>query len=271
MTTLSGHIGFLGFGHMGEAIAAGMLRQGIVTAEQLLACDPDEARIAAAEALAIKAVSSGEELIKNCDTLLLAVKPQMMEEALAPLFCALRPGLRVISVMAGISIARLQQFFGTEARILRVMPNTPALSGAGAAGLAPGDNCDEADIAFASAIFESVGIVEVLPESLLDGVTALSGSGPAYFFYMTECLIEAAVNRGVPEEVAARLAAQTLFGAGKLLVESGEGPDLLRERVTSKGGTTFAALESMREADFAAVIHNAFEAAEKRSRELGNS
>lgn len=271
MTTLSGHIGFLGFGHMGAAIAAGMLRQGIVTAEQLLACDPDQERAAAAEALSIKAVASGDELIKNCHTLLLAVKPQMMEEALAPLYCALRPGLRVISVMAGISIARLQSFFGPEARVLRVMPNTPALTGAGAAGLAHGDTCDEEDIALGRAIFESVGIVEVVPESWLDGVTALSGSGPAYFFYMTECLAQAAVNRGMPEEVAARLAAQTLYGAGKLLVESTDGPDVLRERVTSKGGTTFAALESMAAADFAGLVQDAFDAAEKRSRELGNS
>ncbi|HDP34217.1 MAG TPA: pyrroline-5-carboxylate reductase, partial [Candidatus Hydrogenedentes bacterium] len=200
---------------------------------------------------------------------ILAVKPQALDAALAPLLGETRADVRIISIMAGVSIAALQNRFGKKARIIRVMPNTPALAGAGAAALACNSACGEKDIAAARAIFEAVGIVEVLPESQMDAVTALSGSGPAYFFYLTECLVAAAVAENLPEEVALRLAGQTLMGAGKLLVSSGKRPDVLREQVTSKGGTTFAALEVLRDADFDTIVRNAYHAAAERSRELG--
>ena len=125
------------------------------------------------------------------------------------------------------------------------------------------------DAADARTVFEAVGIAEIVPESYMDAVTALSGSGPAYFFYLVECLVAAAVVEGLPEETAQRLAGQTLLGAGQLLVSSGKRPDVLREQVTSKGGTTFAALESFRAADFPAVVQTAYHAAAERSRELG--
>ncbi|HNZ47685.1 MAG TPA: pyrroline-5-carboxylate reductase [Candidatus Hydrogenedentes bacterium] len=269
MATLSGDFGFLGYGNMGAAIAAGMVAQGTVTPRQISVYDPDTEKVRAASALGFRCVASAEMLAQHCDTLLLAVKPQMLEEALAPVCAAARPDACVLSVIAGISIARLQVLFGAEARILRVMPNTPALAGAGAAAVAAGTNCTKEDIARGRAVFESVGIAEVVPEAWLDGVTALSGSGPAYFFYLTECLINAAVRRGIPESTAAHLAAQTLYGAGKLLIESGESPATLREKVTSKGGTTFAALERMRGRDLEGLVQEAFDAAEKRSRELG--
>ncbi len=269
MNTLTGSFGFLGYGNMGSAIAAGLLARGTLQSRQLWAYDPVAERMAEAEKSGIQCAQTPQSLITACDTLILAVKPQMLDDALAPVKQALPPGLRVVSIMAGISIAKLEERFGSSARIIRVMPNTPALVGAGAAALACNAACTDADAADARTIFESVGIAEIVPESYMDGVTALSGSGPAYFFYLVECLVAAAVAEGLPEETAQRLAGQTLLGAGQLLVSSGKRPDVLREQVTSKGGTTFAALESFRSADFAGIVRNAYHAAAERSRELG--
>jgi len=152
---------------------------------------------------------------------------------------------------------------------LRVMPNTPALVEAGAAGIALSANCTDADAQIGRTVFEAVGIVEVVPEELIDVVTALSGSGPAYFFYMVECLVRAAQAQGLNEAQAVRLAARTLLGSGRLLEASGEPPAVLRERVTSKGGTTAAALEAFRAGGFDRVIAAGVEAAVARAKELG--
>ena len=269
MQELQGSFGFLGFGNMGGAIAAGLLAQHTLKAAQLWAYDTAPARMAEAEKAGIQCAPSPAALFANCDTLILAVKPQMLEEALAPVNNALPGEIRVISIMAGISIAALETYFGSNTRILRVMPNTPALVGKGAAAIACNAACAEEDATVGRTIFESVGIVEMTPESYMDAVTALSGSGPAYFFYLVESLVAAAVAEGLPEDTAQRLAAQTMLGAGELLITSGKRPDALREQVTSKGGTTFAALESLRKADFAATVRNAYHAAAERSRELG--
>ncbi len=269
MTALSGVYGFLGYGNMGSAIAAGLLSRNMLVPSQLLAYDPDPNRMAAASGLGIRIAASPEFLAAESDTLLLAIKPQAMDEALAPIVSAVKADVRVLSIMAGVSIAALRARFGAKARILRIMPNTPALVGAGAAALAPGEACSAQDIAEAQAVFEAVGIAEIVPESYIDAVTALSGSGPAYFFYLTECLAAAATAEGLPEALALRLAAHTLLGAGKLLTETGKTPSALREQVTSKGGTTFAALESLRARNYADIVGEAYRAAAARSRELG--
>ncbi|HNT89464.1 MAG TPA: pyrroline-5-carboxylate reductase, partial [Candidatus Hydrogenedentes bacterium] len=198
-----------------------------------------------------------------------AVKPQIMNEALQEARKGVKPDILVISIAAGISIAFIRERLGDNVRIVRVMPNTPAMVNAGAAGIALGANCTGDDAAVARTIFEAVGVAEIVQEKDLDVVTALSGSGPAYFFYMVECLVNAAVNEGLREEQATRLAAQTLMGAGKLLASSGESAATLRERVTSKGGTTEAALRCMREERFADIVGKAVRAAAARSRELG--
>ncbi len=269
MRTLSGIFGFLGYGNMGSAIASGLLEQQALKPAQLHTYDPAPERMTEAKALGIRCADTPQTLLDACDTLVLAVKPQMLNASLAPITDTARPDLRVISIMAGISIATLKTRFGANARIIRVMPNTPALVGAGAAAIACCDACAETDVADARAIFEAVGIAEIVPESQMDAVTALSGSGPAYFFYLAECLVAAATAQGLPEDTALRLAGQTLLGAGQLLVSSKERPDVLREQVTSKGGVTFAALEAMRAADFTAMIQTAYQAAVKRSSELG--
>lgn len=261
-------VGFLGYGNMGSAILDGLLGKGIVRPGAAGVFDPDAERQAAARALGAEVFKTPGELAAFCDVLLLAVKPQTMDAALRELGPV--PGeTLVISIAAGIPIAFVESRLGEGARIVRVMPNTPALVQAGAAGIALGANCTEDDAETARAIFSAIGIAAIVDEALLDAVTALSGSGPAYFFYLTECLIKAAAAEGLSADVATRLAAQTLFGAGKLLAESGESAATLRERVTSKGGTTEAALKQFQADGLEAVVAAAVRAAAQRSKELG--
>ena len=266
---LAGTLGFMGFGNMGRAILLGLLGAGTISADRVFVYDVAPDKRAEAETAGAAVVSSPDELARNANTLILAVKPQVMAEAVE----SLKPGIgaktRVISIAAGISITYLQERFGKNVRVIRVMPNTPAMAKAGAAGIALSDNCTEADAAAARAIFEALGLVEVVPEALMDVVTALSGSGPAYFFYMVECLTQAAGRHGLGSQQAANLAAQTLLGAGRLLKESGETAAVLRERVTSKGGTTAAAIEAFRAGGFDRIIAEGITAAVARSKELG--
>jgi len=267
--SLQGCIGFLGHGNMGSAILEGLLSRGVIRADQAMAYDPDPERARAAEQLGATVAPSAEALAAAADTLILAVKPQIMDAALHGLAEVRKPTGLVVSIMAGISIARLQTRLGEGARIVRGMPNTPALVLSGAAGIALGPGCTDADAEAARQIFDAVGVTEMVDERDLDAVTALSGSGPAYFFYLVECLVNAAIAEGLAPEAASRLAAQTLYGAGVLLRESRESAATLRARVTSKGGTTEAALRRLHEGGFEALVREAVQAAAARSRELG--
>jgi pyrroline-5-carboxylate reductase len=269
MSASSSVTGFLGYGNMARALIEGLCARGLARADAICIHDTDPARADAARAAGLRVAGDAAGLARDADVLVLAVKPQQMDAALAPLLPGFDPRTLVVSIAAGVTLGRLAGHFGTGARLVRVMPNTPALVGAGAAGIALGDQCTADDRARVVAMFEAVGVAEVVPESALDAVTALSGSGPAYFFRMVECLTEAAVGEGLEPQAAARLAAQTLLGAGRLLAESGEAPGALRERVTSKGGTTAAALDSLGRDGFQAVVGRAVAAAAARSRELG--
>lgn len=266
---LNGTLGFLGFGNMGSAIAAGLIEGGRILGKHIIAYDPEPEKQQQAESMGIAVAASPLTLAQECSTLLLAVKPQVMDTALKQIQSAVSSKSLVISIAAGISIPFIQERLGTDIRVVRVMPNTPALVNAGAAAIAASQSCSPDDEGVAQTIFESVGVVERVPEAALDAVTALSGSGPAYFFYMVECLVAAAVSEGLPEAQAARLAAQTLFGAGRLLVESRESAAILRARVTSKGGTTEAALARFRADGFERAVREGVRAAAARSRELG--
>jgi pyrroline-5-carboxylate reductase len=272
---LLGVVGFLGFGNMGSAILQGLITTGTLTSSKAVVYDVAEERRAAAAKLDARVAETPRALAEASDVLLLAVKPQNMAEALDRIKPGLKPGTLVISIAAGISIGYIQARLGLEARlgrevrVVRVMPNTPALVKAGAAGIAMAQNCTESDKAAARAIFGSIGIAEFVSEDMMDTVTALSGSGPAYFFYMVESLVRAAQAHGLEPGQATRLAAQTLFGAGRLLNESSDGPAVLRERVTSKGGTTAAALEAFRAGGFENLIAAGVDAAVARSKELG--
>lgn len=266
---LEGTLGFLGFGNMGIAIAKGLVSTGVISGQRVAVFDIDESKQVSATELGAAVAGSAGELAQMSDILLLAVKPQSMAEALEQIKPTLKTHTLIVSIAAGISIGYIQERLGTSVRVVRVMPNTPALVKAGAAGIALSASCSEKDGNTARTIFESIGIAEMVAEEQIDTVTALSGSGPAYFFYMVECLVEAAAAHGLDRDQAARLAGQTMLGAGRLLAESGEPASVLRERVTSKGGTTAAALEAFRAGGFDGLVRAAVDAAAKRAKELG--
>ncbi|MBI2425632.1 MAG: pyrroline-5-carboxylate reductase [Candidatus Hydrogenedentes bacterium] len=262
-------LGFLGYGNMGGAMLEGLLELGMITPDSATIYDAAPARMEAAAALGCRIAGSPEALARAAELLILAVKPQQMAGALESIKPGITKDTLVISIAAGVPMSAIQQGLFDWVRVIRVMPNTPYLVHAGAAGIAAGANCTAADIASTRAIFDAIGISVMVDESLMDAVTALSGSGPAYCFYLVECLVEAACQQGLDRTAAEQLAAQTLFGAGKLLAESGESPAVLRQRVTSPGGTTEAALNQFQADGFARIVGRAVDAAANRSRELG--
>lgn len=265
-------IGIVGAGAMGEALAAGVLAAG-VDREQLRAADPDPARRKRVqEALGIGVGADNRELAEQSDLLVLAVKPdrllRVLEDLGGPDADALARPLWV-SIAAGVPLAAISGALPRGARIVRAMPNTPALVGAGATAFVAGPGVGAADLARTRALFEAVGIAWEAPsEGLLDAVTGLSGSGPAYVFVLLEALADAGVRMGLPRDAASLLATQTVYGAAKLALETGRHPASLKDQVTSPGGTTIAGLERLEAAGFRAAIHGAVEAATRRSREL---
>lgn len=266
---ISHTLGFLGYGNMGAAIAEGLIGLNAVSPGSVMAYDPSSERMAAAARAGVTCFSTVAGLAGVSDVLILAVKPQTMSTALAEVKPHLQPETLVVSIAAGISIARIQSALNPGTPVIRVMPNTPYLVHAGAAGIAASPECSDAQIFLAKEIFASMGVAELAAEADMDAITALSGSGPAYFFYMVECLVEAAVAQGLDRAMAERLAGQTLLGAGKLIAETGEPAALLRQKVTSPGGTTEAALNAFRARDLDQIVASAVDAAVARSRELG--
>ena len=267
--TVPGVVGFLGFGTMGQAIARGLILARAIAPSEVLTYDVDASKAEAAKALGGSAALSADELARASQTLLLAPKPQDMRGALESLKGGLRHDALVISIAAGVSIRFIQDVLGAQTRVIRAMPNTPAMVGAGATAFARSKTCTDQDAHVARTIFEAIGVAEDVPEELLDAITALSGSGPAHYFALVEAQTRAGVGLGLPEAQAGRLAGQTLYGAGLLLHESGESAATLRARVTSKGGTTAAALEVFEARGLADVVSAGMTAAAKRSRQLG--
>jgi pyrroline-5-carboxylate reductase len=260
----------LGAGNMGRALIGGLLRHGM-RAEQIAVGESQEgARAALSRELGVAATADNAAAVRNSDVLVLAVKPQDVRSVLAPLAAELqRHRPLVLSVAAGVRIQALRRWCGPDIPVIRAMPNRPALAGAGATGLFAPAQVDAAHRDLAARIMQSVGeVVWVATEDALDAVTALSGSGPAYFFLVAECLAQAGVELGLDADTARRLSIATLHGAG-LLARGGDG-DLarLRAEVTSKGGTTEAALRVLQGAGFNELIGRAVAAAAHRSREL---
>ena len=262
-------LGFLGFGNMAEAIFRGLLSAGAYAPSSIYVFDVDENKVKKATEAGAHGASDAGILAASCDIVLLATKPQDLGSAIEDLKAGFRAETLVISIAAGISTGFIEDRLGPETRVIRVMPNTPALVGAGAAGVAANGNATGADVDVACKIFDAVGITERVDESEMDLITALIGSAPAYFFYFVEAMSKAARDSGMSAEMAERLAGQALYGAGRLLHESEDTAAALRERVTSKGGTTFAAIESFRAKDLEGLVAAAMDAAAKRSKELG--
>ena len=256
----------MGGGRMGEALLGGMVRSGLNPVD-VLVVEPVAARraelVAAYAGLAVADALAPDD---HGGGAIIAVKPQHVEAA-----CRMVGPVvpRVLSIAAGVTIANLQSWLGPDVSVVRSMPNTPALVGAGASGLAGAVTATADDITWAEHILGSVGVVATVSESLLDAVTGLSGSGPAYVFLVAEALIEAGVLVGLPRDTASLLARQTILGAARLMSESGELPEVLRANVTSPGGTTAAGLRALEDRGVRAAFMDAVVAATTRARVLG--
>ncbi|MBZ0168339.1 pyrroline-5-carboxylate reductase [Candidatus Methylomirabilis lanthanidiphila] len=263
-------IGFIGSGNMAEAMIRGLLEAKLVTADQIIASDIVEARRQQIHLrYDVETVTEGRDVGLKASILILAVKPQDMEGALHGIAASVDQTKTVISVAAGITIAFIAERLPAGVRIVRAMPNAPALVLAGAAGIAKGEHATAEDLQIAEVIFAAVGKTVVVEEKHLDAVTGLSGSGPAYVFLLIEALTDAGVKVGLARDVAGLLAAQTVLGAAKMVLESGRHPAELKDTVASPGGTTIAGLYALERGGLRGILIEAVEAATSRSRELG--
>jgi len=255
---------------MAEALIKGIIRAGLTTGDRILAVDPvAERRELLAQQYGIEVAADGDGLA-GCRIIILAVKPQIMGRVLAANLQNFQAEQLVVSIAAGISLDYLEACLGERGcRLIRVMPNTPALVLEGASALCGGPRVENDDLETARAIFEAVGTCVVLSEAEIDAVTGLSGSGPAYVYSFIEALIDGGVKVGLSRPVAEKLALQTVLGSVRLAQATGEHPALLRAMVTSPGGTTIAGLHELERAGFTGIVMDAVEAATLRSRELG--
>jgi pyrroline-5-carboxylate reductase len=265
-------IGFLGAGKMATALARGWIAAGLLQSTGCRASDPVAAAREAFAGVTGGACGDGNrDLVEASDVLLLAVKPQNMAEVLADIGPAVTGRHLIISIAAGVTLGRIAAALGADRRLVRVMPNTPCLVGASASGYALGRAATAEDAALVERLLNVVGTAFRLPEHLLDAVTGLSGSGPAFVYTVIEALSDGGVRVGLPREVATALAAQTVLGAARMLIETGLHPGALRDQVTSPGGTTIAGLHALERGGLRAALIDAVEAATKRSQELGRS
>lgn len=257
----------IGAGVMGETLLSGLVRAGR-RVDRLLVGEKRPDRAAELEERYGVSVVSNVDAASKADTLALVVKPQDMGDVLAEIAPVLRPGQLVVSLAAGITTAFIESHVPEGVAVVRVMPNTPALVDEGMAAISPGSHCDEEHLAEAEGLLDSVGRVVRIPERQQDAVTAISGSGPAYIFFVVESMIEAGVHLGLPRSTASELVIQTLVGSAKMLRETGTHPTVLREQVTSPGGTTASALRELEVHKVRAAFLAAMEAARDRSRQL---
>jgi pyrroline-5-carboxylate reductase len=260
----------LGAGVMGETLLSGLLRSGW-TADRLIATDrrPEVEREIAAK-YGITVMTNAEAAAK-ADTVILVVKPQDMRDLLIEIAPAVRPSTLIVSLAAGVDTATIERLLPEGIAVVRVMPNTPAQVDEGMAAISPGSHTDHDHLTRVAEILSATGRVVTVPERYQDAVTAISGSGPAYLFFVVEAMIEAGVHLGLPRDTATELVVQTMLGSAKLLRETGEHPTVLRERVTSPGGTTAAAIRQLEEHKVRAAFITAMESARDRSRELARA
>src|SRR5437016_1613324 len=263
-------IGVVGAGKMASALARGFIRANLTTADQIIASDPLEAaRSSFARDTGARVTVSNLEVLKSADVLLLAVKPGQVTDVLEEISGEFSGNHLLLSIAAGVTLAKLENGLGHGARVIRVMPNTPALVGASATAYALGRNATAADGRLAQTLFTAVGVAFQLPEPLLDAVTGLSGSGPAYIYLIIEALSDGGVAAGLPRDVATRLAAQTVLGSAKMVLETGQHPGALKDMVTSPGGTTIEGLHELEKGKLRGTVISAVRAATEKSKKLG--
>jgi pyrroline-5-carboxylate reductase len=271
MMTTPPKIVFLGAGNMASALIHGALTSGKLHADDIAATDVREQAVSELKrTLHIHTFTNNVEACAWANVIVLAVKPQVLPALLSELHGRLGDDKLVVSIVTGIATAQISAQLGGRARIVRAVPNTPAMVHEGATAVAKGPSSTDADLELVETLFAASGLVVRVQEHLLDAVTALSGSGPAYMFIAIEALADAGVREGLTRDVATQLAAQTLLGAGKMVLELGEHPGKLKDMVTSPGGTTSAAIAALEREGFRNALHAAVHAAATRAREMGS-
>ncbi|MBF0549027.1 MAG: pyrroline-5-carboxylate reductase [Deltaproteobacteria bacterium] len=266
---MSRKIGFIGAGNMGGALIKGLVTSRKVTPDQITAADASESRLKSlSQEFGIVTTKDNLALVQTSEVIVLAVKPGVVKPVLLDIRAEIPKGKLVISVAAVITINFISSLLDKDVRIIRAMPNIPALIQAGAVGLSIGPQVPPEDVDLAKMLFSSVGLAVVVGESMMDAVTGLSGSGPGYVFLIIEALTDAGVKMGLTRADAQVLACQTVYGAAKLMLETGEHPAKLKDMVTSPGGTTMAGLHELEKSGIRGTIISAVEAATRRSREL---
>jgi pyrroline-5-carboxylate reductase len=270
---LTTKIGLIGAGRMATALARGFVRAEMVRPESILASDPSEAaRDSFVDQIPGATVSAANQPVASqADVVFLAVKPQKMSAALDDIRDTLRRDSLVVSIAAGVTLRRLSAGLPADQRIIRVMPNTPCLIGQGTSAYSLGESATANDGRLVADLLSAVGVAREVPEHMLDAVTGLSGSGPAFVYSMIEALAEGGEAAGLPPELASEMAARTVAGAAQMVIETGETPAVLRDRVTSPGGTTLAGLAVLNDRGFNNAVSEAVKAAAKRSIELGQA
>lgn len=272
MSLQAGKIGFIGAGNMAESLITGLLQAKLMTPSQMIASDIDATRCELIRGkYRITTTTKNFEAADGVDILVLAVEPQVLDDVLAEIAAAVQVTTVIVSVAAGYPIENIARHLPRlrEKKIVRAMPNTPSAIREGVTALSCHRDVPAGDVAVAKALFESIGKVVVVDERLMDAVTGLSGSGPAYVYVMIEALADGGVKMGLPRQTAQLLAAQTVAGAAHLVLASGEHPGLLKDRVASPGGTTIAGIHALEQGKFRATVTSAVEAATNRSIELG--
>jgi pyrroline-5-carboxylate reductase len=265
-------VGFLGAGQMATALARGWLAAPLINPARSLAADPyAHARTAFAAATGLSVGESNRSVVERAEVLVLAVKPQVMAGLLSEIKPWLRPDQLIVSIAAGIPIVTLAECLPAATRIIRVMPNMPCLIGQSATGIAMGPAATADDMDLVTSLFAAVGMAVRVPESQLDAVTGLSGSGPAYVYVMIEALADGGVHAGLPRETAMTLAVQTVLGAAAMVKETKQHPAALKDAVASPGGTTISGLHALEKAGFRAALMDAVVAATDRAAELGHA
>ena len=263
-------LAILGAGVMGETVLSGLLRAGW-NSDRIIATDRRTERQVELEAKYGITMMTNAEAAAKADTVILVVKPQDMRDLLTEIAPVVSSSTLIVSLAAGVDTASIEERLPTGTPVVRVMPNTPAQVDEGMAAISPGAHSDEEHLARVSELMSATGRVVTVPERYQDAVTAISGSGPAYLFFVVEAMIEAGVHLGLPRDTATELVVQTMLGSAKLLRETGEHPTVLRERVTSPGGTTAAAIRQLEDHKVRAAFITAMESARDRSRDLAKA
>jgi pyrroline-5-carboxylate reductase len=267
----AGRLAVIGGGRMGEAIVAGLLASGALASSDIIVAEPDPTRRAGLAAThGVSVVADGAQAAAGAWTVLLAVKPQVMDDVLGAMAPAIMPGTLVVSIAAGITCARIESLLPAGSAVVRVMPNTPALVGAGMALVSGGSEATPEQVEAVRALFAAIGDAVVIDERYQDAGTAISGCGPAYVAVFVDALARAGVREGLTRDVAQHLALRTLAGTVELLERTGQHPEALVDAVSSPGGATIAAVAKLEARGFRAAVASAVHAAVKRSRELGS-